>query len=69
MRIAEKSQYERPAGIGHAIASVISQQPHVCLPNSFLSGVVTFFLPCVEPVSTDVGVECSAWQVQIEGMS
>ena len=59
----------RPADRGHAFARLISQQPHARLTNSFLSWVATFFLPRVEPISTDMGVEWSAWHVQSEGMS
>ena len=74
--MTEKSQYERPAGrpagLGHAFARLISQQPHVRLTNGFLSWVATFFPPCVEPISTDMGIECSAQalcDIQSEGMS
>ena len=54
---------------GHAFARLIFQKPHVRLTNSFLSWVATFFLPRVEHIPTDMGVECSAWNVQSEGMS
>ena len=57
------------AGRGHSFARLISQQPHVRSTNGFLSWVAIFFLPRVEPISTDMGVECSAWHVQSEGMS
>ena len=60
LRTTEKSYYERPGGRCHAFARLISQQPHVRLMNGFLSWVATFFLSCVEPVSIDMGVECSA---------
>ena len=53
----------RPAD---AFAKLISQQPHVRLTNGFLSWVHTFLLPCVESISTDLGVACSAWHVQSE---
>ena len=43
----------RPSG--HAFARLISQQPHAHLTNGFLSWVATFFLPHVEPTSTDMG--------------
>ena len=59
----------RPAGHDHAFTRLIAQQPHVRLTNCFLSWVATFFLPRVDPISTDMGVECSAWHVQSEGMS
>ena len=58
-----------PAGRGHALPILIIQQPHVHLTNGFLSWVPTFFLPRVEPITTDMGAECSAWHVQSEGMS
>ena len=35
---------------------------------SFL-GSLTFLLPLVQPISTDLGVECSSWHVQSEGVS
>ena len=58
-----------PAGRGHAFPILITQQPHVRLTNGFLSWVAKFFLPRVEPITTDMCVECSAWHVQSEGMS
>ena len=58
-----------PAGRGQAFARLISPQPHVRLTNGSLSWVATFLLPREEPISTNMGVECSAGHVQSEGMS
>ena len=58
-----------PAGHGHAFARLISRQLHVCLTNGFLFWVATFFLPRVESILTNMGVESSAWHVQSEGLS
>ena len=58
-----------PAGRGHAFAMLISQQPYVRLTNGFLSRLATFFLPHVEPIPNDMGVECSAWHVKGEDIS